>query len=179
MPEDAWYASYVDFAYNLGAMVGISDTEFGHDEQMSRAMFAMILYADFGYPEPTIDDPFTDVGDTWYTDAIVYLYEEGILAGTSETTFSPEEPITREQLVALFYKLELWHVHEIELTGDLSGYSDQEKISPYARDAVLWAASNGIISGTTPTTLSPSETATRAQCAAMVQRYAEYCNPVE
>ena len=126
-----------------------------------------------GSPEVTAENPFTDVpADTWYTDAVIWASENGITAGTSETTFSPTNSLTREQLATFFYRFaDFENPDPIEITGDLTGFTDAGQVASYATDAMKWAIGEGLISGTTETTLSPKATATRAQVATILMRY--------
>lgn len=96
-------------------------------------------------PEVTAENPFTDVpADTWYTDAVIWASENGITAGTSETTFSPTNSLTREQLATFFYRFaDFENPDPIEITGDLTGFTDAGQVASYATDAMKWAIGRG------------------------------------
>lgn len=167
-----WYANSVNYVTLTGLMNGTGDG-FSPNLAINRGMMVTVLYRMAGSPEVTAENPFTDVpADTWYTDAVIWASENGITAGTSETTFSPTNSLTREQLATFFYRFaDFENPDPIEITGDLTGFTDAGQVASYATDAMKWAIGEGLISGTTETTLSPKATATRAQVATILMRY--------
>ena len=167
-----WYANAVNYVTLTGLMNGTGDG-FSPNLAINRGMMVTVLYRMAGSPEVTAENPFTDVpADTWYTDAVIWASETGITAGTSETTFSPTNSLTREQLATFFYRFaDFENPDPIEITGDLTGFTDAGQVASYATDAMKWAIGEGLISGTTETTLSPKATATRAQVATILMRY--------
>ena len=167
-----WYANAVNYVTLTGLMNGTGDG-FSPNLAINRGMMVTVLYRMAGSPEVTAENPFTDVpADTWYTDAVIWASENGISAGTSETTFSPTNSLTREQLATFFYRFaDFENPDPIEITGDLTGFTDAGQVASYATDAMKWAIGEGLISGTTETTLSPKATATRAQVATILMRY--------
>ena len=167
-----WYANAVNYVTLTGLMNGTGDG-FSPNLAINRGMMVTVLYRMAGSPEVTAEKPFTDVpADTWYTDAVIWASENGITAGTSETTFSPTNSLTREQLATFFYRFaDFENPDPIEITGDLTGFTDADQVASYATDAMKWAIGEGLISGTTETTLSPKATATRAQVATILMRY--------
>ena len=155
-----WYANAVNYVTLTGLMNGTGDG-FSPNLAINRGMMVTVLYRMAGSPEVTAENPFTDVpADTWYTDAVIWASENGITAGTSETTFSPTNSLT-----------DFENPDPIEITGDLTGFTDAGQVASYATDAMKWAIGEGLISGTTETTLSPKATATRAQVATILMRY--------
>ena len=167
-----WYANAVNYVTLTGLMNGTGDG-FSPNLAINRGMMVTVLYRMAGSPEVTAENPFTDVpADTWYTDAVIWASENGITAGTSETTFSPTNSLTREQLATFFYRFaDFENPDPIEITGDLTGFTDAGQVASYATDAMKWAIGEGLISGTTETTLSPKAPATRAQVATILMRY--------
>lgn len=167
-----WYANAVNYVTLTGLMNGTGDG-FSPNLAINRGMMVTVLYRMAGSPEVTAENPFTDVpADTWYTDAVIWASENGITAGTSDTTFSPTNSLTREQLATFFYRFaDFENPDPIEITGDLTGFTDAGQVASYATDAMKWAIGEGLISGTTETTLSPKATATRAQVATILMRY--------
>ena len=167
-----WYANAVNYVTLTGLMNGTGDG-FSPNLAINRGMMVTVLYRMAGSPEVTAENPFTDVpADTWYTDAVIWASENGITAGTSETTFSPTNSLTREQLATFFYRFaDFENPDPIQITGDLTGFTDAGQVASYATDAMKWAIGEGLISGTTETTLSPKATATRAQVATILMRY--------
>lgn len=167
-----WYANAVNYVTLTGLMNGTGDG-FSPNLAINRGMMVTVLYRMAGSPEVTAENPFTDVpADTWYTDAVIWASENDITAGTSDTTFSPTNSLTREQLATFFYRFaDFENPDPIEITGDLTGFTDADQVASYATDAMKWAIGEGLISGTTETTLSPKATATRAQVATILMRY--------
>ena len=167
-----WYANAVNYVTLTGLMNGTGDG-FSPNLAINRGMMVTVLYRMAGSPEVTAENPFTDVpADTWYTDAVIWASENDITAGTSDTTFSPTNSLTREQLATFFYRFaDFENPDPIEITGDLTGFTDAGQVASYATDAMKWAIGEGLISGTTETTLSPKATATRAQVATILMRY--------
>ena len=170
--KSAWYHDYVDFMVENGYMNGVSDTLFDVNGSVTRAQLVTILYRTAGEPSVEgLENPFTDVADgKWYTDAIIWAADEGIVKGVTETEFAPDAKITREQIVTILYRYD----GEEEVEEDqLADFTDADKISNYAKAAMNWAIANEIVNGVTETTLAPADTATRAQICAIVMRYLE------
>lgn len=149
-------------------MNGVGDGKFDPDGKLTRAMLVTILYRH--EEEPDIADatnPFTDVpADKWYTNAVIWAASEGIVNGVTETTFSPDATITREQIATILYR----YAGKPDATGDLSTYPDEVAVSTYAVDAMRWAVGMGIINGMDGK-LAPQSSATRAQIATIFYRY--------
>ena len=171
---DAWYASSVDYVKYGRLMYGTGNNLFQPDAQMTRAMFAQVLYALEGSPSVRgLSCPFTDAGGSWYTDAVIWAYNAGVVAGVSPTRFAPNEALTREQMVTMLYG---YAGREQALSGPdgaLAGYQDQARVSTWAREAMAWAVGTGVIAGTSATTLAPRKTGTRAEVATVLMRFCE------
>ena len=167
-----WFTPDVIYVTLTGLMNGTGDG-FSPNNNINRAQLVTVLYRMAGQPEVTGENPFTDVPDgQWYTDAVLWAAENGITDGTSETTFSPNNPLTREQMATFFYRFANFEAGEpIEVTGDLSGYTDADLVADYAVDAMTWAVGEGVISGIGNNTLAPDNTASRAQMATVLTRY--------
>ena len=167
-----WFTSDVIYVTLTGLMNGTGDG-FSPNNNINRAQLVTVLYRMAGEPEVTGENPFTDVPDgQWYTDAVLWAAENNITDGTSETTFSPNNPLTREQMATFFYRFANFEAGEpIEVTGDLSGYTDADLVADYAVDAMTWAVGKGVISGIGNNTLAPDNTASRAQMATVLTRY--------
>lgn len=165
--EDDWFYSYAKYAYENGIMAGVG-ARFDPYSDLSRAMVAQILYAHAGKPAVTANNPFADVkSNAWYYDAVRWAYKNGIVAGTSKTTYAPGISVTREQFATILYA----HAGKPAVQGDLSQYPDAAKVSSWAQDAMIWAVENGIISGMPSGEISPKGTANRAQAATMLMKY--------
>lgn len=177
--EDDWYYLQVYTVYTTRLMYGMTDTTFGPNVNMNRAMLATILYRLADTPDVSgLSCPFTDVADgQYYTDAVKWCKANNIVAGTSATTFSPNDNVTREQTVAMFsrYCANLYDC-DVSSAYPMNVFTDTGSISAYAAEPFSWAVENGIISGmgTTPPTLAPKGTTTRAQVATMMIHVIEY-----
>ena len=172
---DSWYRAAVEFVYDNKLMSGTSTTTFGPDANMTRAMLVTVLYSMEGKPTVSGKLPFTDVADgDWFRAPVAWAYSNGIVSGTSATTFAPNANITRERMVAIFSKYANSKGMETPAAASIDSYADANTVSAYARNALSWAVGNGIISGTSATTLSPAGSATRAQCAVILMRFAEW-----
>lgn len=166
---DDWYADAVQYVVSEGLMNGTDAATFSPDAPMSRAMLVTVLYRLSGEPAVSQDSGFADVAsDAYYADAVSWAVGEGIVTGTSQTTFSPDESVTREQMAVLLYRC----AGEPSTAGDLSAYADAESISDYAAEAMSWCVENGILNGTDGGRLAPADSATRAETAAVLQRFA-------
>lgn len=173
--NDSWYRTAVDFVYDRKLMSGTSATAFGPDANMTRAMLVTVLYSMEGKPTVTAKLPFSDVAaDSWYCKPVSWAYANGIVSGTSATTFSPDSNITREQMVAIFSKYANAKGLKTPAAASIDDYADANTVSAYARNALSWAVGNGIISGTSASTLSPAGSATRAQCAVILYRFVQW-----
>ena len=159
--QNAWYHEPVDYMVSNGLMNGVSPTSFAPEDHLTRAMLATILYRVSGNTAQH-GHPFTDVpAGQWYSDAIAWAYDTGIVTGTSATTFRPEDNVTREQAAAMLYRF----AGQPEATGDVSPFHDASDISAYAITPLRWAVGAGIINGKSATELDPTGTATRAEIA--------------
>ncbi|TVX99036.1 S-layer homology domain-containing protein [Cohnella terricola] len=167
-----WFFDAVAYVRQNGLMSGISETTFSPHLTANRAMIVTVLYRMAGNPHVTGENTFTDVpSGTWYTDAIKWATQNGIVSGYGNNSFGIDDAVTREQLVALLYRYAQYKNLDITATGDLSGFADKDKISAWATDAMKWAVGKGLISGKGNGNLDPSGTATRAEIAAILMRF--------
>ena len=168
----AWYEDAVQFAYDKGWLTGTSATTFAPDTAATRGMIVSILHRLAGAPAAETDVPFEDVASgAWYADAVRWGVAEGLISGYNDTTFGPDDAVTREQLAAMLQRYDQWRGESDGTRSDLSGYEDASAISGWAIDAVAWAHAQGLLTGTSETTLDPQGPAARAQVAAMLQRF--------
>lgn len=173
VPEGSWCCEAVSFCYQNGLISGVSDTEFEPDGSLTRAVAVTVLYRLEGSPEPDGEAlQFTDVPQDWYYDPVLWGMEAGIVSGTSDTEFSPEEGITREQVAAMLYR----YAGQPEVQVDLTAISDADAISDYAGTAVSWAYELGIITCAEDGALEPAAQTTRGEFAVMIWRYVELVN---
>lgn len=155
VPQNSWFASAVQYVTSNSLMNGTSTTAFSPSAAMSRGMLMTVLARYAGES--------TEGGTVWYEKGMNWAKNKGISDGSA-----PNRNITREQLAAMLYR----YAGEPDGTADLSAYTDAGSVSAYAEKAVQWCVKNGILTGKTSSTLAPKATATRAECAAMLQRFA-------
>ena len=155
VPQNSWFADAVKYVSENKLMNGTSTTAFSPNGNMSRGMLMTVLARYAGES--------TDGGTVWYEKGMNWAKNKGVSDGSA-----PNASITREQLAAMLYR----YAGEPSVSADLSAYTDTVDISPYASKAVEWCVAKGILSGKSATRLAPQDTATRAECAAMLQRFA-------
>jgi len=177
VPASFWGYSYIQKAAARKLITGNPDGTFRPNDNMTRAEFVMILYRMAGSPEVTVSAKFKDVSaSAWYAKAVCWAAEKGYVTGDG-TNFDPSGLITRQQVVAILYRYNGGGGMEALLAGygidNLAAFTDKGKIASWAEDAMRWAIYEGIITGTSATTLSPTGTAQRAQVAAFFVRYLE------
>lgn len=169
-----WYGDAVAAVYARGLMTGTAEDTFAPELAATRGMVVSILHRLAG--SPTVNaEVFEDVAvDDWYGQAVAWAANEGIASGTSAETFSPNAAVTREQLAALICNFVAQQGVDTTACSDLSNFDDAAAVSDWAQDAVSWAHAEGLLAGTSATTLSPQGEATRAQLAAMLVRFSDY-----
>ena len=168
-PDD-WYIDVVKYALENGLMTGVSETEFAPDLATTRGMVASVLYRLEGGPEAE-DAGFSDVSaDAWYADAVNWAANVGVVAGYGDA-FGANDAITREQLAAILCNYAAYKGEDVSSGAALDGYSDAASVSDWAGESVEWAVAEGLLSGVTNDELAPQGSATRAQVAAMLQRF--------
>ncbi len=177
--SNAWYYEAVAYVTRNGLMVGTGTMTFSPDEQMNRAMIAMILYKMNGMPSVAgMTAPFTDVpDDTWYTNAVIWAYNCGVASGTSATTFSPMANITREQMMTMFYGYAVYMNYNTMAVADLSVFPDSGDVSHWAEVKLGWGVANALIKGVQERDgvyLRPRATATRAEAAAILRSFDQW-----
>ena len=172
--EKDWFFDDVLFVYDYGLMVGTGKTLFSPHETVTRGMMATILWRMEGSPVPKGKNSFTDVeAGKWYADAITWTAEDGIFADYDKDRFKPDDPITREQLAAIFYRYADYKGYDLTVKGNLDKFKDADKITDYAKTAMQWAVGSGLVKGKSGNLLDPQGTATRAEIAAMLHRFIE------
>ena len=171
VPGDSWFTDSVMVCFLLGFMTGTSENTFSPNMTLTRAQIVQILAK---MAQAELDDyppsgKFTDVAeDAWYAKAVEWAVQNGITSGTSEYTFSPNEPVTREQLAVFLKALAEYLGYDTSASTGVGRYSDADQISSWAIKALKWATAKNLITGTSETTLDPKSTATRAQTAVII-----------
>lgn len=170
-----WYSEGIKYCVNNGYMTGVSDNLFRPNSTVTRAMFVTILSKlDEADTSEYLGSSFDDVPeDTWYSKSVEWAFRNGFTTGTGDRMFSPNAGVSREQLAQFLYTYSKNKGYDFDLSASLDKYSDRESISKWAETAMSWAVANGLISGTSETTLSPGKKATRAQIALIIMNYHE------
>ena len=175
LDADAWYHDGVHACALLGLTQGVGNRTFDPDGTLTRAQFVTMLWRLAGEPGTNGDElrEFSDVGSGgYYAAAVQWAAANGIAEGTSKTEFSPNAPITREQLAAMLFRYAMYDgLTAVALSENLISFPDEQQLSDWAIPAMQWAVGSGIINGTPEGKLAPQSTATRAQAAAMIGRY--------
>ena len=172
--ENQWYYDYVEYVYAEGLMKGMSDYKFGPNTTVSRAMVAQVLYRMAGEPEFENTCALKDIPKgAWYETAVQWAASEGIVKGYTNSTFQPNRAVTREELVTMFYRFADYLGYNVNKADSLSAFKDADKIQNYAKDAMKWAVSVGLINGMDNGKLEPRSNSLRCQLAAILYRFNE------
>ncbi len=170
--EGDWFHDAVRYVYDNGLMDGVGDGQFAPNATTNRAMVVTILHRLAGEPDVSGDVGFADVeSGLWYSNAVLWAAEKGIVNGISETEFAPSGDLTREQLAAILYRYAACQGYDVSQRADLSGFGDASSISGYAQEALSWAHAQGLVLGFEDGSLRPQGTASRAQIAAVLMRF--------
>lgn len=170
--EDDWFNADVGYAYERGILLGTDDDTFSPLEATSRGMVVTVLYRFEGKPSPSAKSTFPDVDqDEFYADAVAWGEEVGVVAGFDDGLFRPNDPVTREQLAVFLQRYAEFKGYDAEAEADLSDFSDEDEVSAFAQAAVEWANANGLIRGLDDGRLAPRSNASRAEFAAILNRF--------
>lgn len=173
VPRTEWYYEAVSYVATEGLMNGVSATQFNPNGTASRAQIVTILWRLAGEPS-ALTGAFTDVpAGEYYSTAVAWASRQGIVTGVGNNRFEPNSNITREQLAVILYRYAQDAGYSTTASGSITGYYDYARVNGYARTALQWAVGTGLITGTSSTTLSPQDTATRAQVATILMRFCE------
>ena len=164
---DAWYTDAVAYVRDNGLMGGTSDTTFEPEGTMTRSMLSATLYRLAGSPTVTGEDAFSDTEEgVWYTDAVLWASQQGLVGGYGNGLFGTNDPVTREQIAVL-----LWRYAGSPAAEAGADFADESAISDYAVQAVDWARASGVVSGAEGNRFLPQSNATRVQVAAILRNY--------
>ena len=171
--ESDWFYEDVAFAYENGLFAGTSDTTFSPNASMTRAMLVTVLYRLEGQPAVNGRSGFSDVQyNGYYEDAVTWAADNGIVNGTSASTFSPNANVTREQMAAILYRYAQYKKYNTAASSGLNGFTDHASVSGYAAASLEWAVAEKLVNGSNGK-LMPTGNATRAQVAAILHRFVE------
>jgi len=174
VPDNAWFKSAVDFVSSHELFIGISDTEFGPGLNMTRAMMVTVLYRLEGAPDSEGVTAFDDVkSGEWYSSAVKWANDAGIVLGYDEKTFGTNDAITREQMAVMFYRYAKYAGLDTTASKSLSSFPDGGDVSDWAQEAMSWCAAVGLFKGDDTGALRPQDNATRAEVATLFQRMVE------
>ena len=178
VPAGSWYYGAAAYAYNNGLFAGTTATTFAPNVTMTRAMLVSVLWRLAGEPAPKGTNTFADVLDgTWYTDAVTWAAENGVVAGIGSGRFDPTGAVTREQTAVILFNYAQSKGYDVSARADLSVFPDAGSVSGWAQEALAWANASGLISGAvrgTQTILDPQGSASRAQVAMILMGYVEH-----
>lgn len=171
-----WFYTNVEYAVNNKLMNGTTATTFAPNESLTRGMLVTILYRAEGEPAVNKSIPFSDVdANTYYSNAVVWAQQNGIVNGVTENEFAPENNITREQIAAIMFRFAKYKGYDVSVgeSTNILSYTDAESISEYAISAMQYAVGSGLMKGKTETSINPQDNATRSEIAAILQRFLE------
>lgn len=173
-----WYYGAAAYAYNNGLFAGMTPTTFAPNATMTRAMLVSVLWRLAGEPAPKAPNTFVDVPDgAWYTDAVTWAAENGVVSGVGGSRFDPSGFVTREQTAEILYNYAHSKGYDVSARADLTAFPDAGSVSGWAEKALSWANAAGLINGTVrdgQTILDPQGSASRAQVAMILMNYVEH-----
>ena len=175
--EEDWFYDSVMFSYKHGFIKGIDKTHYAPEDKLTRGMIVTILYRMEGNPNNNGKSKFTDVdSNEWYAKAVKWAVDNGIVHGYDGTSkFGPNDNIIRQDLAGILRNYAKYKKKNVNVKADLTKFKDYKKVDSYANTSMQWAVGKGVITGNSDGTLNPKGTATRAEAAAMIQKY---CNKV-
>ena len=168
---NAWYRDAVEYLHENGIMSGVREDSFAPNRNTTRGMITTMLHRLEQEPHASAANPFLDAQYGYYANAVRWAQQEGIVTGTSDTRFSPNAPMTREQLAVVLYRYAQYLGRNTDRAASLNSYADGSTVSVYAREAMRWAVAEGLLSGVGNDRLAPGAPATRAQVAEILYRF--------
>ena len=172
--KNEWFKESVLFVYNNDLMNGMGENKFKPNEKTTRAMLVTILYRNEGEPAAIAASPFADLKQNWYKNAVNWAFEKQVVEGMSDTTFAPDDTVTREQIATMMYRYAKSKGVDVSQKKELNSFPDEKKVSKWAKEAMEWANAAGLITGNSingKVLLDPQGAATRAQIATILMRY--------
>lgn len=170
-----WYYKSVEAVVEKGLMVGVSETEFAPQATATRAMIVTLLHRLAGEPEAKEANSFADVDEKdWFAEPVMWAHETGLAAGFDAERFGPNDPVTREQLAAFLMRYAALKGYDVTAKGEVTTFTDAKTISPWAEETISWAVATGLMSGYDDGRLNPQGQASRAEIAAMIERFGDW-----
>ena len=174
VPRGTWFFDSVEKIAEIGLFAGTSETKFSPDAEMTRAMLVTVLHRLDGTPKVENAATFRDVAaGQWYSDAVAWASESGLVKGYTENTFGTDDSITRQDMVTILYRYLQYKGMTPDGAKEIADFTDAGEVSAYALDAVKWSYGTGLVKGTSERALSPRANTTRAQVATIILRYIE------
>ena len=172
--ENDWFYANVQYVVENKLMNGVAEDKFAPNDTLTRAMLVTVLYRNAGEPAVNKSILFADVDmGSWYANAVVWAKQNGIVNGVNETEFEPDANITREQIAAIMFRYAQYKGMEAVTLEENLHFDDADEISEYAVSAMNWVVGTGLVKGKSATTINPKDNATRAEIAAILQRFIE------
>ena len=172
--ENDWFYANVQFVVENKLMNGVAEDKFAPNDTLTRAMLVTVLYRNAGEPAVNKSIPFADVDmGSWYANAVIWAKQNGIVNGVNDTEFAPDANITREQIATIMFRYAQYKGMDAVTLEENLHFADANEISEYAVSAMNWAVGTGLMNGKSATTLNPLDNATRAEIAAILQRFIE------
>ncbi len=173
VPEMNWAHNAISFASGHELFNGVNAALFAPDNTMTRGMLATVLHNLESNPKAASTSSFADIGDTWYTEAVLWASEKGYVNGYPNGSFRADKPITREQMATILYRYarDTEHDVSIEEGTNIQKFNDASDINSYALPAIQWACSKGIVNGKPGGLIDPQGNATRAEVASIMMRF--------
>lgn len=166
-----WSAPAVDYVQQRGIMNGVNADSFDPYGVVTRGMLATVLHREAGAEHSTAGLFFDDLeAGAWYIDSVIWCAEKGVVTGVDATHFCPDDPVTREQLALMLWRLAGWP----DAQGSGDGFADAGSISWWAKGGVDWAVGAGVLTGYPDGSFQPQGTANRSQAAQMLMRYDQW-----
>jgi len=171
-----WFYDAVRDMWERGIVTGTTASTFSPNDTLTRAAAVTLLYRIAGLPDVAIGPEFIDVpGDQWFSDAVTWAHDRGVVQGVGDGQFAPHDPVTREQFAVMFYRYAEAMGCEVTIpAGFALDFPDARYVSDWALDGMRWAVHRGLIRGNDQGVLMPQGTATRAECAAILQRFVRF-----
>ena len=172
--KNDWFYANVQYVVENNLMNGVAEDKFAPNDTLTRAMLVTVLYRNAGEPSVNKSIPFADVDmDSWYANAVIWAKQNGIVNGVNDTEFAPDANITREQIATIMFRYAQYKGMDAVTLEDNLHFTDADEISEFAVSAMNWAVGTGLMNGKSATTLNPKDNATRAEIAAILQRFIE------
>ena len=172
--KNDWFYANVQYVVENNLMNGVAEDKFAPNDTLTRAMLVTVLYRNAGEPSVNKSIPFADVDmDSWYANAVIWAKQNGIVNGVNDTEFAPDANITREQIATIMFRYAQYKGMDAVTLEENLHFTDADEISEFAVSAMNWAVGTGLMNGKSATTLNPKDNATRAEIAAILQRFIE------